>query len=315
MSKLQQSFLIHYITNSTSSHNIDNISRTKAYQAYYEKHPEIVWTLIATVVSRNAGYNMTDLTLSTYKKMLGREEIEYLFQTYERANWTIFSDAYPQLLVYELSKELQKPLFHLLVQFQVSRFMIKEWNYFWKTNNKERLMLALIINEQNVIEHPLITKSKYKKEVFHSLPYHIINILWMNAVLIPAIHQPSYGVFIHHFTSLNRRIKTGRQIATILSDPKIYNRTLDFIRTVEPTGSRFEYERFRKINSKNEISLPYRQLYPIVQHQDNIRRDWSKKKGVHKKWLNPLTVSQYSPIENQFNFKRKLLYLYGRLHF
>ncbi|MFS0751608.1 DUF2515 domain-containing protein [Oceanobacillus sp. 1P07AA] len=314
MSKLQQSFLIHYITKSTTAHNIDNISRTKAYQTYYEKHPEIVWTLIATVVSRNAGYNMTDLTLPTYKKMLGREEREYLFQTYERANWTIFSDAYPQLLVYELSKEFQTPLFPLLVHFQVSRFMIKEWHYFWKTNDKERLMLALIINEQNVIEHPLITKSKYEKEVFHRLPYRIINVLWMNAVLIPAMHQSSYGVFIHHFTSLNRRIKTGRRIATMLSDPKIYKNTVDFIRTIKPTGSRFEYERFRKRKFTSEISQPYRQLYPIVQHQDTIRKDWSKRKGVHKKWLTPLTVSQYSPIENQFNFKRKLLYLYGKLH-
>ncbi|UTW69707.1 DUF2515 family protein [Anaerobacillus sp. HL2] len=51
------------------------------------------------------------------KGLLPKKYPEVLFLTYERANWLIFSDAYPQLLLYEKSKQLQKPCFHLLKFF------------------------------------------------------------------------------------------------------------------------------------------------------------------------------------------------------
>lgn len=39
----------------------DNISRTVFYDQFYLKHKEIVWGYLASFVSRNAGWNMTDL--------------------------------------------------------------------------------------------------------------------------------------------------------------------------------------------------------------------------------------------------------------
>jgi hypothetical protein len=152
------SFLVYYILNETKAQNVDNISRTKAYERFFRTYPEIKWAFLASIVSRNAGWNMTDLTIHPFRTLLGERERNHLFLTYDRANWLIFSDAYPQLLVYQFSKKFQKPLFHLLAQFKVSEFMVKEWNHFWKTKDEYRLMAALIINEQQVIDESVIQK-------------------------------------------------------------------------------------------------------------------------------------------------------------
>ncbi|UOK59911.1 DUF2515 domain-containing protein [Bacillus sp. OVS6] len=62
--------------------------------------------------------------------------IKALFLTYEDANWLIFSDAYPQLMLYEISKQKGHPLFHLLDEFHVSPFMKREWQIFWRKKHR-----------------------------------------------------------------------------------------------------------------------------------------------------------------------------------
>src|SRR5262245_496884 len=41
--------------------NKNNLTRTNYYYAYWKTHPEVPWALMANLVSRNAGYQMTDL--------------------------------------------------------------------------------------------------------------------------------------------------------------------------------------------------------------------------------------------------------------
>ncbi|GAA3327359.1 hypothetical protein GCM10020331_066980 [Ectobacillus funiculus] len=48
--------------------NRDNISRTHAYKEYYLRNCEIRWSFLASMVSRNAGWNMTDLEGKYYPK-------------------------------------------------------------------------------------------------------------------------------------------------------------------------------------------------------------------------------------------------------
>lgn len=84
------------------------------------------------MVSRNAGYCMTDLKGVWFQKLLDEKTRKALFLTYEDANWLIFSDAYPQLMIYEWSKTAGKPLFHLLDAFYVSAFMKKNGTCFGK---------------------------------------------------------------------------------------------------------------------------------------------------------------------------------------
>ncbi|MCY7784708.1 DUF2515 family protein, partial [Bacillus sp. S20C3] len=58
--------LLSLIERQTKTKNADNISRTNAYKAFYDRHPEIKWSLLASFVSRNAGWSMTDLKGSLF---------------------------------------------------------------------------------------------------------------------------------------------------------------------------------------------------------------------------------------------------------
>lgn len=138
---------------------------------FYERNPEIRWSFLASMVSRNAGWSMTDLEGRWFKLALGWQQRFSFFLTYELANWLIFRDAFPQLKVYELSLHYNKPLFHLLQAFDVSCFMEAEWKAFWERRDKERLVSSLIINEQNLIQEPVLRNHYLKKNVFGSGSY------------------------------------------------------------------------------------------------------------------------------------------------
>ena len=45
----------------TNRCNLNNVTRTKAYLDFYRRNPEIHWSFLAHMVSRNTGWNMTDL--------------------------------------------------------------------------------------------------------------------------------------------------------------------------------------------------------------------------------------------------------------
>lgn len=303
---------VHYIVSETKAHNFDNISRTKAYQNFYTIFPEIKWAFLASMVSRNAGWNMTDLALPPFRTILSDTQRERLFMTYERANWLIFSDAYPQLLIYKLSLKLSKPMFHLLPELHVSRFMQKEWTYFWKHKDTQRLMISLIINEQNVIHGPVIKQDYFKYRVFLRPPYLLQDILSLNAVLLPTRSATLYGAFVHDFTNIDKRIVLGKKIASIMFNPTVYDALYDFARSVEHTGSRMDYERFLGIKMDKAPLL--RTIYPVISHQDNIRSDWYKSGGIKQKWTENLCRDRQSPgIQKTFYNRRKLLYAYYHL--
>src|SRR5436305_12609186 len=114
--------IISQIQIETNRKNIDNISRTDAYFRYFKKSPDIIWSFLASMVSRNGGWNMCDLEGSIFPQLLESKTRKQLFLTYERANWLIFHDVFPQLLVYQYSLEMKRPMFHLLAYFKVSAF-------------------------------------------------------------------------------------------------------------------------------------------------------------------------------------------------
>ncbi|WP_099158326.1 DUF2515 family protein [Virgibacillus ndiopensis] len=301
---------IHYIIMKTKAHNVDNISRTKAYQNFYMDNPEIQWTLVASLVSRNAGWNMTDLFLPPYKKILHKDVRNRFFMIYERANWLIFSDAYPQLLVYKLSKKVNTPLFYLLKKFHVSSFIVNEWYRFWHNHDKQRLMVALIINEQNVIHSPVIKQSYFKYQVFFKLPYLLQDFLFMNAVVLPTKSTKIHGAFVHDFTNLTNRITLGKQIASIIFNPSIYDNILSFVLTIEHTGSRWDYEKFLDVSFPKSPLL--RLVYPTITHQDIVRNDWYKWGGIKSKWFNevPYCSLPKKDVGTLFYKKRDMLFAY-----
>ncbi|ENQ3077801.1 DUF2515 domain-containing protein [Bacillus cereus] len=265
--------LVNYIQQQTILANADNISRTHAYKEYYERNKEIRWSFLASMVSRNAGWNMTDLEGKYYPKVLSQEIRKQLFLTYERANWLIFLDAYPQLLLYEYSKRMKKPLFHLLQMFSVSVFMEGEWSRFWEQKKEERLMTALIINEQCTIQEPVIEHPFYQKHIFQTLMFKIQELFHFSAVIFPTIAGNLYGFSVHQFETLTKRIELGKRLAWLLFHPTYKELFYTFSSQTVHTGSRFDYEQYFNL-SKEQDTPQLRDVFSVVSHHRKAENDW-----------------------------------------
>ncbi len=238
--------LIMKIRNKTANLNRNNVTRTHAYLDYYLKHPEIHWSLLAHMVSRNGGWNMTDLKASHISTMLTYEKTSILFRFLEKANHLIFQDAYPQLLLYEESKKSGRPLFHLLSEFQVSPFMNPIWTLFWKNNNKKELLtVSLIINEQSFIEHNLLQNPFFQQKVLSSFTYQLQEKLGFTLVLFPyrkGSKTSLTGLGVQQFSKVATRVEIGKKLYVLLfKNQKVLQGCLRFSRENSHTGSREDY--------------------------------------------------------------------------
>ncbi|WP_258000284.1 DUF2515 domain-containing protein [Bacillus sp. Marseille-P3661] len=304
--------MVSHIKDVTAQGNIDNISRTKFYNQFYKRNLEIEWSFLASMVSRNAGWNMTDLQGLWFPQILSQKIRNQIFFTYERANWTIFQDAFPQLMIYELSKKEKKPLFHLLKLFNVSLFMQREWGLFWEKNDIKRLVLALIINEQNVIQDSVIKHPIYKKQVFHSLPYLFQDWLHFSCVIFPTVEGELYGFSVHNFSNVGERIQLGKRLAWLLFHPEYHKKFRRFSEWTEHTGSRFDYERY--FAEKKIRDTPFlRMVFPIVQHHRDDFTDWFQKRRLSRKWFNEIKKPRKYHITNWY--KQKLNHLHAAIIF
>ncbi|MFV8828322.1 DUF2515 family protein [Alkalihalobacterium sp. APHAB7] len=305
----KESQIVSTIQKKTMSGNVDNISRTKAYLNYYKNNQEIWWALLASMVSRNAGWNMTDLKSNWYETLIAPQYSYTLFLTFERANWFIFSDAYPQLLLYEASKNEKRPLFHLLPYFDVSEFMIREWNIFWNCGNLERLCTALIINEQHLIQRPVIEHPFYSSHVFKSLPYFLVEHLHFNTVLFPTFEGNLYGFSVDKFQKVERRIELGKKLAWLLFKSEQSSLIHQFGLQVEPTGSRRDYEKYVKWKISKHTPI-LRTAYSPVLHQRHDYEDWSLSTRNVKRFFKSLTEPKRKYIlTNWYQHKMAELFL------
>ncbi|WP_212982334.1 DUF2515 family protein, partial [Bacillus paramobilis] len=57
----EEQLIINKIKIQTEQLNKNNVTRTRAYYQFYIQYPEIHWALLGHMVSRNGGWNMTDL--------------------------------------------------------------------------------------------------------------------------------------------------------------------------------------------------------------------------------------------------------------
>ncbi|MFS0822994.1 DUF2515 domain-containing protein [Bacillus sp. 1P02SD] len=304
---IEEKELLYKINEKTAKGNLDNISRTKSYASYYRRHNEIRWSFLASQVSRNAGWNMTDLEGEWFPKIFSKKERKFLFHTYERANWLIFSDAYPQLLVYEYSNQLGKPYFHLLKYFSVSRFIEVEWEYYWRHREGNRLVTAQIINEQNIIQKPVIEHPFYRKRVFQRLFYNLQDFFHFSSVIFPTLEGRLYGFSVHQFTKLDARIELGKKLASLLFHNRYYEQFLRFSNKVEHTGSRFDYEQY--VSERRFRNTPFlRTTYPIIRHKQDKIVDWYKGKR-NEKWFYEVELNDEVELTNWFLKKQKQMKL------
>lgn len=237
--------LIKKIKLETNKQNKNNVTRTKAYLDFYNQFPEIHWAFLGHMVSRNGGWNMTDLKGGILSKLLTSKEAESFFSFLERGNWLIFQDAFPQFLIYEASLKRGSPLFHLLPYFNISRFMEVIWDYFWKERDVYTLAVALIINEQSYLETRVLQKSTFKKQVFNTLEFKLQEFLSMNHILFPYSlngKQNLAGQTLRHFESLHERILLGKRLYNVLfRENERFIRTVQWANIQPHSGSRKDY--------------------------------------------------------------------------
>lgn len=285
--------------------NQDNISRTKAYEQFYRNHPEIKWSFLAGMVSRNAGWNMCDLTIHPYCLLMKAEYRRQLFLTYEQANWLIFRDAYPQLLLYHYSTKENRSLFHLSRYFFISVFMEREWERFWVHHDETRLAYSQIINEQSLIQEPVIEKGPHTKPVFHSLLFRLQDLLHFSTVIFPARSGELFGDSVSDFRSMKARIELGKRLFCLLFSKGLYREFHEFALTSEHTGSRQDYLRYSRRDSVT--SPPLRALYPVIRHSFMpAPRSQSRLYGPEK-WYTPLKSMPRLPLNDFYRKKQEQL--------
>ncbi|MBS4173032.1 DUF2515 family protein [Bacillus sp. FJAT-49736] len=241
----EEILLIRRIKEETSRLNINNITRTKAYFEFYRLYPEIHWAFLGHMVSRNGGWNMTDLKGEILSRILTKREAELFFTFLERGNWLIFQDVYPQLLVYQESLKRQQNLFHLLKHMNISIFMEVIWDYFWLYHDLYILTVAQIMNEQSYLEQRVLKDHIYKKEILDSIEFKLQDLLSMNHILFPFLLQDKIkliGQTLHHFESLHERIMLGKRLYFILfRNQTLLNLIERWAEQVPHTGSRKDY--------------------------------------------------------------------------
>jgi len=225
--------------------NLNNVTRTKAYLDFYRRNPEIHWSFLAHMVSRNTGWNMTDLKGSFLPRLLTNQESEGFYAFLEKGNWIIFADAFPQLLLYEKSKQEQKNYSYLLSSFNVSVFMEVIWSFFLKNSDSQMITLALVVNEQNHLEQTVMKDKQMKKNVFEKIEFKLQDLLSMNQIIFPSVTGKDRlrlrGKTIHQFEELHNRIQIGRDLYAILFEPDQLQMTALWAFDTPHTGSRMDF--------------------------------------------------------------------------
>jgi hypothetical protein len=234
--------LLQQIRTETEAQNLNNVTRTRAYLDFYLKYPEIHWAFLGHMVSRNGGWNMTDLKGEFLTRLLSKKERDTFFAFLERGNWLIFQDVYPQFLLYKESLKQNKPMFHLCSFLNVSTFMETIWNRFWLYQETYILAIALVINEQSYLEQRVVQNPQYQKGVLNKVEFILQDLLSFNHILFPFGKRNLAGQTLHQFEVLHERILLGKRLYTILfKNTERLKQVLEWAKTHPHTGSRKDY--------------------------------------------------------------------------
>jgi hypothetical protein len=188
--------------------NRDNLTRTESYLELYAwtraNGCELPWVLMAHLVSRNAGYQMSDLGrhLARGADPVQSEAVKWLFVLLERGNFLIFWDAWFHVL-HALAGRVST-----LTPPRTPRFMIDAWARYQRDGGERQLVIDLVTNEQNLIErravhNPALIQGRRLVELIEGGRRE------------QALHFPLPDVaqiFVGGFSRLDRRIHAGTRI-------------------------------------------------------------------------------------------------------
>lgn len=279
--------IVEQIRKETNLNNKNNITRTQAYYEFFIRNKEVHWAFLAHIVSRNGGYYMTDLKSSYLKELLSESQINRYFLFLERSNAFIFQDAYPQLLLYEYSKKAGKPLFHLLPAFHVSTFMQPFWHAFSTNENSKGITVAMIINEQFMLEERVIKGIYHSASMLKELPFKLQENLGLTTIFIPFKFSKKYrfrlsGKTVREFEHVKKRIALGKELYQILFQNRYFEETVSFATKQTHTGSRSDYWDFlftKLDHSPSKLFSPT--LYSVwenAEHHYTNKTDWYQEK-------------------------------------
>ena len=235
--------LYNEICNKVQKYNVNNLTRTSSYLALFKKHPELEWSFLAHMVSRNAGYHMTDIRSHILSHVLDSHEQRSLFTFLERCNSAIFEDAFPQLLLYEQWKLTGHSSFHLLKKFNVSLFMRTMWDEYLQSGDQHVLTIALIMNEQHMIQKRILSDPHLNIGV-EKWKFFLQDRLEFTSILFPygRNHPRSLaGLSVSQFEKVNSRILLGKKLYSVLFHPIVFPTAVSFSIHHPHTGSRKDY--------------------------------------------------------------------------
>jgi hypothetical protein len=198
--------------------NRDNVSRTESYLELYSytvaHPPDLPWLLMAHLVSRNAGYLMTGtaIEMDNPRRIFKREALRDLFLFLERANFLIFHDAFFHVLHHLLGRT------NALCAGRTPAFIRAAWQRYEAgpigpgeppapDGRERRLVLDLVENEQNYIEHRVVHHPRF------AMPRGILSLIEMSGMEKPMFLPGSPArIKVGGFGHLDRRITAGRRL-------------------------------------------------------------------------------------------------------
>jgi len=284
------------IRRQTAIANRNNVTRAQAYLQFYREHEEIHWALLAHLVSRNSGWNMTDLQGDWLPRIMDPATRKAYFWFLERCNWLIFHDAFAQLMLYAKMKQSGEDLTTLLPLLHVSTFMKGFWQDFLESGDSATLTRALIVNEQQYIEQRVVRKPFTYHRVFSTLFLFAQSKLSLNQILFPYKAHPTdrrfqlVGMNVHDFPEIDQRIAIGKTLYKLLyQDPKRLDSIRQFAFRIPHTGSRADYwphlfTPIERVESDSE-----EKAYLLRLHKDSLRDGAPKLYSpfLHKAWPDP----------------------------
>ena len=231
------------------SRNVDNVARTESYLELYSHTrahgAELPWLLMAHMVSRNAGYLMTDLARTLVHERTPQvpsvlHVIENVMALLERANYLIFHDAWFHVLGHLLGRSATHSA-------RVPAFMRAAWlryetalarhGHIADRALERTLVMDLVHNEQHFIERRVVHHPRFAAALA------TIEMIEREGREKP-IHFPLVAAEIRvgGFADLTRRIATGARIFDdLLADRSRRDAIYTWARTHAHTGSRAVY--------------------------------------------------------------------------
>lgn len=234
---------LHQMLSEREERNRDNVSRTTSYLELYalarENGVEMPWVLMAHLVSRNAGYLMTDLGVALREpdNVFTEDATRELFSFLERANFLIFLDAWHHLLHHLLGKTNA-------LGPETPSFMREAWRRYENMASRgidaalERsLVLDLVRNEQNLIEMRVVHHARFERA--RAMVAFFEGVGREAPIVLPITSE---RIVVGGFAKLERRIDTGRRIFdAVLADRARRDEIFAWAIDHPHTGSRSAY--------------------------------------------------------------------------